>query len=85
MKVGVRTDNEAIMASLRETLRYGLFLGTFAGAFCTVDESIAAIGGCRRSDDCTSLKLLFRDVGTSATSKHPKLATWWWLSLFVCL
>lgn len=43
-----RTNNEAIMAALRETLRYGLFLGTFAGGFCTVEETIAALGGCRR-------------------------------------
>ncbi len=43
-----RTNNEAIMAALKETLRYGLFVGTFAGVFCTVDETVAAIGGCHR-------------------------------------
>ena len=42
------TNSEAIVRSLKETLRYGLFLGTFAGTFVSVDEIIAALGGHRR-------------------------------------
>ncbi|CAN0900508.1 hypothetical protein LINGRAHAP2_LOCUS20881 [Linum grandiflorum] len=42
------TNNEAITLALKETLRYGLFLGTFAGTFVSVDEIIAALGGHRR-------------------------------------
>ena len=42
-------NNEPVLFALKETMRYGFFLGTFAGAFCTVDEAIAAAKGCRRS------------------------------------
>lgn len=34
---------------IKETLRYGLFLGSFAGTFSSVDEIIAALGGHRRT------------------------------------
>lgn len=37
-----------LILALKETLRYGLFLGTFAGTFVSVDEIIAALGGHRR-------------------------------------
>lgn len=37
-----------LVMALKETLRYGLFLGTFAGTFVSVDEIIAALGGHRR-------------------------------------
>ncbi|CAM6126178.1 unnamed protein product [Calypogeia fissa] len=47
--VSGKSDAEAIRVALKETLRYGLFVGTFAGSFCTVDETIAAIGGGRRT------------------------------------
>lgn len=50
-----KTNNQAILAALRETLRYGLFLGTFAGGFCTVEETIAALGGSRRTARWRSL------------------------------
>ncbi len=53
VNLGGKTNNEAIRAALKETLRYGLFVGTYAGVFCTVDETIAAIGGCRRFATCT--------------------------------
>lgn len=43
------TNSEAISLALKETLRYGLFLGTFAGTFVSVDEIIASLGGHRRS------------------------------------
>jgi len=33
---------------IKETLRYGLFLGTFAGTFVSVDEAIAALAGDKR-------------------------------------
>lgn len=42
------TNSEAIVTALKETLRYGLFLGTFAGTFVSVDEIIASLGGHRR-------------------------------------
>ncbi|PRQ38002.1 putative transmembrane protein [Rosa chinensis] len=45
---GAITNNEAIVTVLQETLRYGLFLGTFAGTFVSVDEIIASLGGHRR-------------------------------------
>ncbi|KAG0564275.1 hypothetical protein KC19_8G097800 [Ceratodon purpureus] len=44
-----KTNKQAILVALRDTLRYGLFLGTFAGGFCTVEETIAALGGSRRT------------------------------------
>ncbi|KAL3696128.1 hypothetical protein R1sor_010204 [Riccia sorocarpa] len=44
-----KSNSDAIVLALKETLRYGLFLGTFAGGFCSVDEAIAAIGGRKRT------------------------------------
>ncbi|KAL2642605.1 hypothetical protein R1flu_010192 [Riccia fluitans] len=44
-----KSNSDAIVLALKETLRYGLFLGTFAGGFCSVDETIAAIGGPNRT------------------------------------
>ncbi|CAI0544159.1 unnamed protein product [Linum tenue] len=43
------TNSEAIALAVKETLRYGLFLGTFAGTFASVDEIIATLGGHRRT------------------------------------
>lgn len=43
------TNGEVIVTALKETLRYGLFLGTFAGTFVSMDEVIAALGGHRRT------------------------------------
>ncbi|KAF2291552.1 hypothetical protein GH714_025564 [Hevea brasiliensis] len=48
-KVEVFSNSEAIALALKETLRYGLFLGTFAGTFVSVDEMIASLGGHRRT------------------------------------
>ncbi|XP_015885405.2 uncharacterized protein LOC107420855 isoform X1 [Ziziphus jujuba] len=48
-KEGVITNNEAIVMAVKETLRYGLFLGTFAGTFVSVDEIIGSLGGHRRT------------------------------------
>ncbi|CAN8289992.1 unnamed protein product [Cochlearia groenlandica] len=42
------TSSEAIF-SIKETLRYGLFLGTFAGTFVSVDEAICALAGHQRT------------------------------------
>lgn len=47
-KAELFSNREAIVIALKETLRYGLFLGTFAGTFVSVDEIIAALGGHRR-------------------------------------
>lgn len=43
------TNAEALVSAAKETLRYGLFLGTFAGTFVSVDELIAAIWGHRKT------------------------------------
>lgn len=42
--------------ALQETLRYGLFVGTFAGGYCSVDSIIGAIWGPKRysTDDICS-------------------------------
>lgn len=48
-KLSAGRDGEDIVLLMKETLRYGLFLGTFAGTFVSVDEIIAAIGGHRRT------------------------------------
>ncbi|CAJ2644758.1 uncharacterized protein LOC123911367 isoform X1 [Trifolium pratense] len=45
----VVTNGEVIVTALKETLRYGLFLGTFAGTFVSMDELIGALGGHRRT------------------------------------
>ncbi|OMO94321.1 hypothetical protein COLO4_16399 [Corchorus olitorius] len=44
-KVEAFSDKEAISLAIKETLRYGLFLGTYAGTFVSVDEIIGALGG----------------------------------------
>jgi hypothetical protein len=43
------TNEEAAVLALKETLRYGMFLGTFAGTYVSVDECIAALWGRKRS------------------------------------
>ncbi|KAF6148737.1 hypothetical protein GIB67_019345 [Kingdonia uniflora] len=47
-KAGKVSNGEAMVLAVKETLRYGLFLGSFAGTFVSVDECIAALGGNRR-------------------------------------
>lgn len=47
-KQGVITNGEAIVMAVKETLRYGLFLGTFAGTFVSVDEIVGSLLGHRR-------------------------------------
>lgn len=47
-KAGSMTNEEALITALKETGRYGMFLGTFAGTFASVDELIAAIWGHKR-------------------------------------
>ncbi|CAA0266245.1 unnamed protein product [Arabidopsis thaliana] len=48
-KTGEFSNSEAIAMGIKETLRYGLFLGTFAGTFVSVDEAIAALAGDKRT------------------------------------
>lgn len=43
------SGSEDLIMAVKETLRYGLFLGTFAGTFVSVDEIIATLGGHRRT------------------------------------
>ncbi|KAK2984638.1 hypothetical protein RJ640_006621 [Escallonia rubra] len=47
-KAEMASSGEDVILAIKETLRYGLFLGTFAGTFVSVDETIAALGGHRR-------------------------------------
>ena len=42
------TNEDVAAEAVKETLRYGLFLGLFAGTFVSVDEGIAAIWGNKR-------------------------------------
>ncbi|KAM3342519.1 hypothetical protein P3S68_027485 [Capsicum galapagoense] len=48
-KVQMVSSKEDIVLALKETLRYGLFLGTFSGTFVSVDEIVSAVGGHRRT------------------------------------
>ncbi|XWS23889.1 hypothetical protein CRYUN_Cryun28dG0054300 [Craigia yunnanensis] len=48
-KVEAISDKDAIFMAVKETLRYGLFLGTFSGTFVWVDEIIGALGGHNRT------------------------------------
>lgn len=48
------SSSEDTILAVKETLRYGLFLGTFAGTFVSVDEIIANLGGHYRHDDSLS-------------------------------
>ncbi|KAJ3673749.1 hypothetical protein LUZ60_005741 [Juncus effusus] len=54
-KTGGITNEKAIILSLKETCRYGMFLGTFAGTFASVDEIIAAIWGHKQTAKWRSL------------------------------
>ncbi|GJP85001.1 hypothetical protein CLOP_g15038 [Closterium sp. NIES-67] len=36
---------EGVLGVVREGVRYGMFVGTFAGSYCVLDEGIAAVGG----------------------------------------
>lgn len=47
-KVEMASSSEDLTLAVKETLRYGLFLGAFAGTYVSVDELIAAIGGHHR-------------------------------------
>ncbi|KAL5982190.1 hypothetical protein ACLOJK_016260 [Asimina triloba] len=47
---GMVSNREAVVMAAKETLRYGLFLGTFAGTYVSVDEYVAAFGGDDRHD-----------------------------------
>ncbi|ONL92596.1 hypothetical protein ZEAMMB73_Zm00001d027280 [Zea mays] len=44
-KVGAMTNEEVVVLTVKETVRYGLFLGTFAGSYVSIDEYIAAVWG----------------------------------------
>ncbi|KAM7518575.1 hypothetical protein LguiB_017537 [Lonicera macranthoides] len=48
-KVDMASSSDDLILAVKETMRYGLFLGTFAGTFVSVDEIIAALGGHRRT------------------------------------
>lgn len=58
-KLEMASTSEDVILALKETLRYGLFLGAFAGTFVSVDEIIAALGGHRRHDLYPSLVFSF--------------------------
>ncbi|KAL5992418.1 hypothetical protein ACLOJK_013336 [Asimina triloba] len=69
LKAGMITNEEAVVAAVKETLRYGLFLGTFAGAFVSVDECIAALGGHDR-------QIGFGQTQYLVPGLHPLTASW---------
>jgi hypothetical protein len=48
-EAGAMANEEAVVLALKETVRYGLFLGAFAGSYVSVDEYIAAVWGRKRS------------------------------------
>ncbi|CAI9116310.1 OLC1v1017420C2 [Oldenlandia corymbosa var. corymbosa] len=48
-KTEMVSGSDDVILALKETLRYGLFLGTFAGTFVSVDEIVAGLGGHRRT------------------------------------
>ncbi|VFQ86735.1 unnamed protein product [Cuscuta campestris] len=48
-KMVMSSGSEDVILAVKETLRYGLFLGTFAGTFVSVDEIISSLGGHRRT------------------------------------
>ncbi|XP_039070180.1 transmembrane protein 135 homolog [Hibiscus syriacus] len=48
-KVDAFSDKEAMFMAIKETIRYGIFLGTFAGTFVSIDEIIATRGGRHRT------------------------------------
>lgn len=54
-KVGKLSNSQAVIIAVKETFRYGLFLGSFAGTFVSVDECIAAIGGHKRTANWRAL------------------------------
>ncbi|KAI4307390.1 hypothetical protein L6164_030588 [Bauhinia variegata] len=72
----VLTNSEAIVLAVKETLRYGLFLGTYAGTFVSMDELIGALGGHRRTARWRALlagaiagpSILLTGLGTQHTS-----------------
>ena len=43
-----RSDRPGVLELLRDTLRWGAFLGSFAGVYVFSDEAIALLGGRRR-------------------------------------
>ncbi|XP_071925505.1 uncharacterized protein [Coffea arabica] len=49
------SSSEDVILAVKETMRYGLFLGTFAGTFVSVDEIVTALGGHRRTANWRAL------------------------------
>ncbi|KAG0501907.1 hypothetical protein HPP92_001979 [Vanilla planifolia] len=49
------TNAEAVVNAVKETVKYGMFLGAFAGTFVTVDEFIAAIWGHNKTAEWRAL------------------------------
>ncbi|XP_047328566.1 uncharacterized protein LOC124932014 [Impatiens glandulifera] len=47
--IGIASVSDDLVLAIKETIRYGLFLGCFSGTFVTVDEVIAHYGGHRRT------------------------------------
>lgn len=48
-KADMVSSRKDVILALKETLRYGLFLGSFAGTFVSVDEFVTSLGGHRRT------------------------------------
>ncbi|XP_027148859.1 uncharacterized protein LOC113749358 [Coffea eugenioides] len=54
-KMEMVSSSEDVILAVKETMRYGLFLGTFAGTFVSVDEIVTALGGHRRTANWRAL------------------------------
>lgn len=64
-RTGDFSNSEAISMGIKETLRYGLFLGTFAGTFVSVDEAICSLVGHQRHAPLSLLLSLHSDLDFS--------------------
>ncbi|KAK9270267.1 hypothetical protein L1049_025844 [Liquidambar formosana] len=79
-KLGMISNSDDVIMAIKETLRYGLFLGTFAGTFVSMDEVIAAVGGHRRHATIALISLLAGAIAgpsmllTGLETQHPSLA-----------
>ncbi|AAD46013.1 F21H2.12 [Arabidopsis thaliana] len=82
-KTGEFSNSEAIAMGIKETLRYGLFLGTFAGTFVSVDEAIAALAGDKRHNCKMEGPVCWIGGWTIYASHRAKYATYEFGCLYI--
>ncbi|CAN7093272.1 unnamed protein product [Brassica rapa subsp. narinosa] len=73
-RTGDFSNSEAISMGIKETLRYGLFLGTFAGTFVSVDEAICSLVGHQRHA-CSTLFAFWRALFAGLVAGPSMLLT----------